>query len=157
MLSLHFFHHLIFFLMIRRPPRSTLFPYTTLFRSPLHRHLGERPRVGREVVRHVVAHERRVVAEAVGLEEAGRPHVHLPGGRAIARGPDAELVPEDRELLKEDRRGLPALWPPVAHATHRACRDRPSWMSSSRSSMRFSLAASCMISVSALRLTEKSS
>src|SRR5260370_10470986 len=23
--------------MIRRPPRSTLFPYTTLFRSPLHR------------------------------------------------------------------------------------------------------------------------
>src|SRR3712207_8579100 len=28
-----------FFLMIRRPPRSTLFPYTTLFRSP-----GERPR-----------------------------------------------------------------------------------------------------------------
>src|SRR3712207_9480519 len=25
----------IFFLMIRRPPRSTLFPYTTLFRSPV--------------------------------------------------------------------------------------------------------------------------
>src|SRR5256885_10031650 len=28
-----------FFLMIRRPPRSTLFPYTTLFRS-LRRHRG---------------------------------------------------------------------------------------------------------------------
>src|SRR2546429_5208028 len=27
---------LFFFLMIRRPPRSTLFPYTTLFRSLLH-------------------------------------------------------------------------------------------------------------------------
>src|SRR3989442_9551290 len=26
---------LFFFLMIRRPPRSTLFPYTTLFRSSL--------------------------------------------------------------------------------------------------------------------------
>src|SRR3712207_9080951 len=26
---------LFFFLMIRRPPRSTLFPYTTLFRSNL--------------------------------------------------------------------------------------------------------------------------
>src|SRR6266496_6192583 len=26
-----------FFLMIRRPPRSTLFPYTTLFRSPRRR------------------------------------------------------------------------------------------------------------------------
>src|SRR5436309_5530344 len=25
---------IIFFLMVRRPPRSTLFPYTTLFRSP---------------------------------------------------------------------------------------------------------------------------
>src|SRR6266511_4457361 len=29
----------VFFLMIRRPPRSTLFPYTTLFRS--RRHLGD--------------------------------------------------------------------------------------------------------------------
>src|SRR2546422_10041881 len=27
---------LFFFLMIRRPPRSTLFPYTTLFRSHFH-------------------------------------------------------------------------------------------------------------------------
>src|SRR3712207_7294377 len=32
-----------FFLMIRRPPRSTLFPYTTLFRSPS----WTRPAVGR--------------------------------------------------------------------------------------------------------------
>src|SRR2546423_14571458 len=29
----HRFHLFFFFLMIRRPPRSTLFPYTTLFRS----------------------------------------------------------------------------------------------------------------------------
>src|SRR4051794_3756244 len=29
-----------FFLMIRRPPRSTLFPYTTLFRS----HHGDHPK-----------------------------------------------------------------------------------------------------------------
>src|SRR6478735_11422727 len=35
--------YLFFFLMIRRPPRSTLFPYTTLFRShPLERP-GPRP------------------------------------------------------------------------------------------------------------------
>src|SRR5258705_1621427 len=33
MLFLDFF---FFFLMIRRPPRSTLFPYTTLFRSIEH-------------------------------------------------------------------------------------------------------------------------
>src|SRR2546430_8423288 len=30
-----------FFLMIRRPPRSTLFPYTTLFRSGLARKIVE--------------------------------------------------------------------------------------------------------------------
>src|SRR5260221_7117604 len=46
--------------MIRRPPRSTLFPYTTLFRSsaffriPHHRNLGEtrcRTRQGRRAQR----------------------------------------------------------------------------------------------------------
>src|SRR6266436_8927059 len=30
---LSFYSFFLFFLMIRRPPRSTLFPYTTLFRS----------------------------------------------------------------------------------------------------------------------------
>src|SRR5256885_10847702 len=56
-----------FFLMIRRPPRSTLFPYTTLFRSPpsggrrspcglrpaalaVHEHDGE---IGAGVVGHI--------------------------------------------------------------------------------------------------------
>src|SRR3712207_7028068 len=29
------YYDIVFFLMIRRPPRSTLFPYTTLFRSDL--------------------------------------------------------------------------------------------------------------------------
>src|SRR5256885_3536681 len=29
-----------FFLMIRRPPRSTLFPYTTLFRSGIDTHMA---------------------------------------------------------------------------------------------------------------------
>src|SRR5262245_62670173 len=33
-------YHVFFFLMRRPPPRSTLFPYTTLFRSP------ERPAAG---------------------------------------------------------------------------------------------------------------
>src|SRR3712207_7129543 len=52
-----------FFLMIRRPPRSTLFPYTTLFRSVLTNVLGAqqvfeaslRHRVGR--VLHVSTDE----------------------------------------------------------------------------------------------------
>src|SRR5438132_14127542 len=32
---MYLFFFFLFFLMIRRPPRSTLFPYTTLFRSYL--------------------------------------------------------------------------------------------------------------------------
>src|SRR2546425_7015498 len=51
--------------MIRRPPRSTLFPYTTLFRSPDA--VARRPRLGRD--QHVAVRE----AEQLGdrLEEAG--------------------------------------------------------------------------------------
>src|SRR5256885_9097726 len=40
-----------FFLMIRRPPRSTLFPYTTLFRS---RAFGASLRDRREALRYAV-------------------------------------------------------------------------------------------------------
>src|SRR3712207_8733012 len=36
--------------MIRRPPRSTLFPYTTLFRSPFSHHRARRRLDGRGVV-----------------------------------------------------------------------------------------------------------
>src|SRR6478735_10261820 len=43
-----------FFLMIRRPPRSTLFPYTTLFRSRRLAPAAQRPqeRAGRRRQRH---------------------------------------------------------------------------------------------------------
>src|SRR5471030_1156286 len=45
----------VFFLMIRRPPRSTLFPYTTLFRSLAHRDpAAPDPRVA-----HAVGDQRR--------------------------------------------------------------------------------------------------
>src|SRR6266496_5419956 len=44
----NFIRLFFFFLMIRRPPRSTLFPYTTLFRS--HRGAGGRPGAGRNPV-----------------------------------------------------------------------------------------------------------
>src|SRR5215475_15312960 len=49
-LFLFFLSGVFFFLMIRRPPRSTLFPYTTLFRSsaqclsiPISRAAGSKP------------------------------------------------------------------------------------------------------------------
>src|SRR5438132_11426299 len=38
---------LFFFLMMRRPPRSTLFPYTTLFRSSNDSSAAKCPAVGR--------------------------------------------------------------------------------------------------------------
>src|SRR3712207_9295058 len=57
---------LFFFLMIRRPPRSTLFPYTTLFRSPPLRDLL-RP------LRGDVEGEDVVAAVAVGGEDDGLP------------------------------------------------------------------------------------
>src|SRR5207249_5353230 len=38
--------------MIRRPPRSTLFPYTTLFRSGAPRPAGRGPGLDRESGRH---------------------------------------------------------------------------------------------------------
>src|SRR2546430_10093924 len=56
-----------FFLMIRRPPRSTLFPYTTLFRS--HRALPDR-RHPPPVARHF---------------EQGLPATRRPGAGAAAR------------------------------------------------------------------------
>src|SRR2546425_2316914 len=52
-----------FFLMIRRPPRSTLFPYTTLFRSAADG-LGERDRVA-----GVGEHD--VVGQAGGAQPRG--------------------------------------------------------------------------------------
>src|SRR3712207_9211896 len=46
-----FYLDFFFFLMIRRPPRSTLFPYTTLFRSGAG-HVGGRGEQVRVGVRH---------------------------------------------------------------------------------------------------------
>src|SRR5262249_61621217 len=62
---------LLFFLMIRRPPRSTLFPYTTLFRSGHHQKLlVDLWRLRQRVPgprRHPARHQ--VVAAAIRSEE----------------------------------------------------------------------------------------
>src|SRR3989475_10960630 len=50
--SVHLAYTFFFFLMIRRPPRSTLFPYTTLFRSlPASAPTPRRPRASRSAAR----------------------------------------------------------------------------------------------------------
>ena len=61
----------VFFLMIRRPPRSTLFPYTTLFRSPL--------RADHEALEE---EEAEVVIEEELDTEAGEDSTTLQIGRA---------------------------------------------------------------------------
>src|SRR2546422_6234085 len=53
-----------FFLMIRRPPRSTLFPYTTLFRSDIIAGLGD---AGRNVFADFNNLSAELVADYDGL------------------------------------------------------------------------------------------
>src|SRR3989442_10904251 len=65
--------------MIRRPPRSTLFPYTTLFRSGiLHRERGvlggERPRHERRVRR---AHVQRIARRDRKSTRLNSSHVRI--------------------------------------------------------------------------------
>src|SRR5687767_15616225 len=57
-----------FFLMIRRPPRSTLFPYTTLFRS------GKEPATGITHARAVVSILQRAKAMHASTQARSEEH-----------------------------------------------------------------------------------
>src|SRR3989454_3563769 len=107
--------------MIRRPPRSTLFPYTTLFRSVLHR-----------AVDHLTEHVYRVLRlpgdaqrhgenpPVLGLED-GVPELMVHGQRAL-RFPDGELGlgASDADLgPSRDRLRLEAPVPQPAGVPHR--------------------------------------
>src|SRR3712207_7694539 len=59
-----------FFLMIRRPPRSTLFPYTTLFRSPRQ---TPAPRLRRTDAGRASAGQRQERRESTTHARASRP------------------------------------------------------------------------------------
>src|SRR3712207_7198529 len=66
--------------MIRRPPRSTLFPYTTLFRSPLEVELAVAPQAAHDLellgeYAHPLAGGREGEAVGLVLAEIGRAHV----------------------------------------------------------------------------------
>src|SRR5260370_23641337 len=54
-----------FFLMIRRPPRSTLFPYTTLFRSQGHQRIAQQ-----HSRQHAIAQGAAFAGKA-GIENSG--------------------------------------------------------------------------------------
>src|SRR3989449_11424349 len=78
--------------MIRRPPRSTLFPYTTLFRSRL---LGE-PDAGRRAGGDEIAgrqrHEPGEIAHEVADVEDERPGAAALHLLAVHPGPEIEGV-----------------------------------------------------------------
>src|SRR3712207_8428151 len=78
--------------MIRRPPRSTLFPYTTLFRSSLGGLMAERVPDVRDV-------RDRIVAELTGQEEPGVP---TPSRPSVLLAED--LAPADTAGLDPSRR-----------------------------------------------------
>src|SRR3712207_8658277 len=58
-----------FFLMIRRPPRSTLFPYTTLFRSLVGESGCGKTTLGRTVIQLTPSTDGRVVFDGYELAD----------------------------------------------------------------------------------------
>src|SRR2546422_9591100 len=81
--------------MIRRPPRSTLFPYTTLFRS----HLDARAELASEVAHEVAEVHALLAAEVDGHPALARRHLdvhdlHRQAARAreLAAGDDGRLL-----------------------------------------------------------------
>src|SRR3989454_8908192 len=103
--------------MIRRPPRSTLFPYTTLFRSCILEPMpDESPK------RLIVVEDRVLIAPEEG-EERTNVGLYLPptavesrqvqGGRVVATGPGtpmtepASMDDEPRKIRGPDVKYLP--------------------------------------------------
>src|SRR2546429_9731781 len=104
--------------MIRRPPRSTLFPYTTLFRSEAKDAYTERHT-------HRVAETARHVGEKMGLSERALDALYRGGiihDIGKIRVPDAILLkagPLDSRELERMRRH-----PVIGEALVRALRPR---------------------------------
>src|SRR3712207_8821844 len=80
---------MFFFLMMRRPPRSTLFPYTTLFRSLLELPAQLRPQAG------------DVQARAGRREQRARPRPRHGPRQGQRRRKDLDLHPRSEEHTSE--------------------------------------------------------
>src|SRR2546426_11267629 len=76
--------------MIRRPPRSTLFPYTTLFRSVVGTRAGDADRLGQP---HVVLDAGRI--GNLESRRAARWHGRQVG---LRHGPPAVQAPNERSM-----------------------------------------------------------
>src|SRR3989454_6133815 len=86
---------IIFFLMIRRPPRSTLFPYTTLFRSAP---LDAGVQVG--AVRHRLGSFFSYWRSQDGLRNAGTPKRSYAAPGAV-RKTMQDIMPRSEEHTSE--------------------------------------------------------
>src|SRR3989442_9913309 len=101
-----------FFLMIRRPPRSTLFPYTTLFRSLAATHHAAKGRRARGV-----HHQRRLARVRSVQRDVGSADVSTTVASAVR-------IPPFRGLKRH--RAAVALPTPGFHAVRRSPKlDRP--------------------------------
>src|SRR2546422_11505873 len=75
--------------MIRRPPRSTLFPYTTLFRSPL---------LGTQCFTVLAVRDERVVPRLLHGDAPGHHRRVVPlGEEPLGAGLDADFAEQQRE------------------------------------------------------------
>src|SRR3712207_7592578 len=93
-----------FFLMIRRPPRSTLFPYTTLFRSLQLHHPVARlvpRRSGRDVGTRITAAKQRQRWDGCPhdpAEQLGDRHAQRLAGQVVQRHVDGT----DRGVVRSE-------------------------------------------------------
>src|SRR3712207_7462406 len=110
--------------MIRRPPRSTLFPYTTLFRSHGHGE-GVRPREDAEVpalrARSLPARSRRRARRRNAIVESRESAIHPLSKRKRSEEHTSELQSRQYlvcRLLLEKKKRHPALYRPRARRAH---------------------------------------
>src|SRR2546430_14898379 len=110
-----------FFLMIRRPPRSTLFPYTTLFRSGrrrVHRRTGGAAWESKRSLPYglLLLEGNGLFVECRAVVRQG-PALHF-SGAAARHTHDHVGEPRPRVLPVERRRGRGVIGVRVIHADH---------------------------------------
>src|SRR3712207_8430215 len=76
-----------FFLMIRRPPRSTLFPYTTLFRSDTYVEYRMRAQLAFDAL------EKKIIRERIAIQK------RRPDGRQPDRSKEHTSELQSRQYL----------------------------------------------------------
>src|SRR3712207_2370663 len=88
--------------MIRRPPRSTLFPYTTLFRSEIVLILDDYHEIDARPIHSLVSFMLEHLPENAHIVVSGRADPPLPLPRLRARGQMAELRAADLRFTLEE-------------------------------------------------------